>query len=34
MLPAGENGIRLAVRHDTEQIAIPLSIRIVRETSP
>jgi hypothetical protein len=34
MLPAGENGIRLAVQHDTGPIAIPLSIRIVRETSP
>lgn len=34
MLPAGENGIRLAVRHDKGQTAIPLSIRIVREPSP
>jgi hypothetical protein len=31
ILPVGENGIRLAIRHNGEQMTIPLSIRIVKE---
>lgn len=34
MLPAGENGIRLAVQHGNRQMTIPLSIHISREGSP
>lgn len=34
MLPAGENGIRLAVRHGNGQLSIPLSVRISREPPP
>ena len=34
MLPAGENGIRLAVRHGNGQMTIPLSVRIIRENAP
>lgn len=34
MVPAGENGIRLAVRHETGQMAIPLSVRIVSQDAP
>ncbi len=34
MLPVGENGIHLAVRHENGHITIPLSVRIFREGSP
>ncbi len=34
ILPAGENGIRLAVRHDGDRVTIPLSIRISKEDAP
>jgi hypothetical protein len=34
MIPAGENGIRLAVRYADRQMTIPLSIRISRKDSP
>lgn len=34
ILPAGENGIRLMVRHDNGRVAIPLSVRIERQDSP
>jgi hypothetical protein len=34
MLPVGENGIRLAVRHENEIITIPLSVHIFRESKP
>ncbi len=34
MLPVGENGIDLAVRHENGNITIPLSVRISREGSP
>lgn len=34
MLPAGENGIRLAVQHKKEAITIPLSIRIEMKDKP
>lgn len=34
MLPAGENGIRLAVGHENGQMTIPLSMRIAREEAP
>jgi len=34
MLPIGENGIRLAVRHQNRDITIPLSVHISREGSP
>lgn len=34
MMPAGENGIRLTVRHDSGQMTIPLSVRIVRQAAP
>ena len=34
MLPIGENGIRLAVRHENRDITIPLSVHISREGSP
>lgn len=34
IFPAGENGIRLVVRHENEQIIIPLSVRISRESAP
>ena len=34
MLPIGENGIRLAVRHENGLITVPLSVRISRENAP
>ena len=34
IFPPGENGIRLAVRHENELITIPLSVRISRENAP
>jgi hypothetical protein len=34
MLPVGENGIRLAIRHENGQMTIPLSIRIARKDAP
>ena len=34
MLPIGDNGIRLAVRHESGHITIPLSVRISREGPP
>lgn len=34
MLPAGQNGIRLAVRHAKGQMSIPLSVQIQREDAP
>jgi hypothetical protein len=34
MLPAGENGIHLTVRHHNGKMTIPLSVRISRESSP
>lgn len=34
MLPAGENGIRLTVRHDSGEIKIPMLIRIDRKEAP
>ncbi len=34
MLPIGENGIRLVIRHEKGSITIPLSVHISREGSP
>jgi hypothetical protein len=34
IFPAGENAIRLVVRHENEQITIPLSVRISKENAP
>lgn len=34
MLPAGQNGIRLAVRHANAQMTIPLNVQIQREDTP
>lgn len=34
MLPAGKNGIRLAVGHENGQMTIPLSVRIAQEKAP
>ena len=34
MFPVGENGIRMAVRHENGLITIPLSVRISREGAP
>ena len=34
MLPAGQNGIRLAVGHANGQMAIPLNVQISREDEP
>ena len=34
MIPAGENGVRLAVRHANGQMTIPLSVRIIQTNSP
>ncbi len=34
IIPAGENGIRLAVRHENGEVAIPLSVRISSQAAP
>ena len=34
MLPAGENGIRLTLRHESGRVSIPLSVRIRQQDAP